>query len=167
MGFENELGALPPVGYWDPLGLSSNIDQETFTNYRTAELKHGRVAMLAVVGYLVAEVARFPGAIDLDGTTFQSIPNGVAALKVVPAFGWFQIGASIGWWEIFGWKQVEGGQPGDFGFEGPQKVEGAEKAVLQTKELQNGRLAMLAIGELLTHDLAKPVGESLFTIHHL
>lgn len=40
------------------------------------------------------------------------------------------------------------------------------KAELKTKELQNGRLAMLAITELLTHDLAKPAGESLFTIHH-
>ena len=40
------------------------------------------------------------------------------------------------------------------------------KAELKTKELQNGRLAMLAITELLTHDIAKPAGESLFTIHH-
>jgi len=166
MAFENEVGSLPPVGYWDPLGLSANIDAATFTKYRTAELKHGRVAMLAVTGYLIAEIARFPGAIDLDGTTFQSIPNGVAALKAIPAFGWFQIAASIGWWEIFGWKQVEGAQPGDFGFEINKKLEGTEKIEQQTKELQNGRIAMLGIAELLTHDFAKPVGESLFTIHH-
>ena len=143
MGYENEIGALPPAGFWDPLGLSANADAATFNKYRTAELKHGRVAMLAVVGYLVADVARFPGAIDLDGTTFQSIPNGVAALKAVPSFGWFQIAASIGWWEIFGWKQVEGGQPGDFGFDSSNLKWDVSDAEKKTKELQNGRIAML------------------------
>jgi hypothetical protein len=44
------LSTIPqaPTGFFDPLGLSSNIDQETFDQYRTAELKHGRVAQLAV-----------------------------------------------------------------------------------------------------------------------
>lgn len=123
--------------------------------------------MLAVVGYLVAEIARFPGAIDLDGTTFQSIPNGVGALKVIPAFGWFQIAASIGYWEIFGWKKSDSGIAGDFGtgYFG-KSLDGDEKKEKLTKELQNGRLAMLGIMELLTHDVAKPAGESLFTIHH-
>ncbi len=167
MSFENELGVLPPVGFWDPLGFCRDGDVDTFKRRRAVELKHGRVAMLAVVGYLVAEIARFPGAIDLDGTTFQSIPNGVAAIKAIPAFGWFQIAASIGYWEIFGWKQVEDGEVGDFGtgYFG-RKLDGEEKREKLTKELQNGRLAMLGIMELLTHDVAKPAGESLFTIHH-
>jgi hypothetical protein len=39
MGYENELGVIAPTGFFDPLGLSSNIDQETFDAYRTAELK--------------------------------------------------------------------------------------------------------------------------------
>ena len=125
--------------------------------------------MLAVTGYLVAEVARFPGAIDLDGTSFESIPNGVGAIGVIPAFGWFQIAASIGWWEIFGWKQVEGSTPGDFGvgttFYG-KELEEDELFDKKTRELQNGRLAMLGIMELLTHDVAKPAGESLFAWHH-
>lgn len=163
MSYENEIGALKPTGFWDPLGLSKDLSAEEFTQRRTAELKHGRVAMLAVVGYLVQDQARLPGAIDLDGTTFQSIPNGVAALSAVPLFGWFQIGASIGFWEIFGWKQVEGSTPGDFSF-GDKYLK--DPINDKTKELQNGRLAMLAIGELLTHDLAKPAGESIFTIHH-
>ena len=53
MQFDNEIGALPPTGYWDPLGLSADGDAEKFKNYREIELKHGRVAMLAVTGYLV------------------------------------------------------------------------------------------------------------------
>jgi hypothetical protein len=39
MGYENELGVIAPTGFFDPLGLSSNIDQEAFDAYRTAELK--------------------------------------------------------------------------------------------------------------------------------
>jgi len=166
MSFEEDAGVLPPTGFWDPLGLAKNIDESTYNNYRTAELKHGRVAQLAVVGYIAAEIARFPGAIDLDGTTFNAIPNGVAALSTIPAFGWFQIGASIGYWEIFGWKQVPGSFPGNFGFYNGKDLSAEELTTLRTKELQNGRIAMLAIAELLTHDLAKPAGESLFTIHH-
>ncbi|CAK9250380.1 unnamed protein product [Sphagnum jensenii] len=128
MSFEDEIGALPPAGFWDPLGLSKGVTPETFNKRREAELKHGRVAMLAVVGYLVQEIARFPGAIDLDGTTFQSVPNGVAALSAIPAFGWFQIAASIGYWEIFGWKQNENGPVGDYGFYSlPKPLEGQEK----------------------------------------
>ena len=61
MSFESELGVLPPVGFFDPLGLSTSIDAETFAQYRTAELKHGRVAQLAVLGYIVPEVFKFPG----------------------------------------------------------------------------------------------------------
>lgn len=50
MSYESELGVQAPVGYFDPLGLASNIDQETFDAYRVSEIKHGRVCMLAVIG---------------------------------------------------------------------------------------------------------------------
>ncbi len=167
MQFEDELGVLPPVGYWDPLGLASDGDAETFARRRAVELKHGRVAMAAVTGYLIQEVARLPGTIDLDGTTFNSIPNGVAALGAVPLFGWVQIFLSIGYWEIKGWEQEDDAEPGTFGTGYLGKaLEGDEKVEKLTKEIQNGRLAMLGIMELLTHDVAKPAGESLFALHH-
>ena len=43
--YENELGVIAPTGFWDPCKLSNGIDEETFAQYRTAELKHGRVAI--------------------------------------------------------------------------------------------------------------------------
>jgi hypothetical protein len=46
--FEDKPGALPPTGYFDPLGLATS--EAVFDQYRAVELKHGRVAMLAVVG---------------------------------------------------------------------------------------------------------------------
>lgn len=42
---------------WDPVGLSSEADPEDIKKWREAEIKHGRVAMLAAVGILVAEVS--------------------------------------------------------------------------------------------------------------
>ena len=177
MAFEDEIGVLAPLGFFDPLGLCADGDEVVFARRRAVELKHGRVSMLAVSGYVVAEIARFPGAIDLDGTTFNDIPNGLAAITAIPgktrytyvlsmqwflvctntyeffsfsfitAFGWFQIAASIGYWEIFGWKQTEGGNPGDFGYGNKffgTELEGDVLIEKQTKELQNGRLAMVS-----------------------
>jgi len=124
--------------------------------------------MLAVTGYIIQAFTRFPGAIDLDGTTFNSIPNGVGAIGAVNSWGWIQIVASIGYWELVGWedRKVEG-DVGDYGFGAfGKRLSGAEKLEQQTKELQNGRLAMLGIMALLTHDIAKPAGEGLFVLHH-
>eukprot|EP00574_Skeletonema_japonicum_P005085 CAMPEP_0201714030 /NCGR_PEP_ID=MMETSP0593-20130828/660_1 /ASSEMBLY_ACC=CAM_ASM_000672 /TAXON_ID=267983 /ORGANISM="Skeletonema japonicum, Strain CCMP2506" /LENGTH=69 /DNA_ID=CAMNT_0048203255 /DNA_START=23 /DNA_END=228 /DNA_ORIENTATION=+ len=39
--FENEVGAQPPLGCFDPLGLLDDADQERFDRLRYVELKHG------------------------------------------------------------------------------------------------------------------------------
>ena len=80
--------------------MSRDDDVEKFKRYREAEIKHGRVCMLAVLGYVVPEVFRFPAAINVAGLRFSDIPNGVAALTAVPLFGWVQIVLSIGYWEL-------------------------------------------------------------------
>lgn len=104
---------IAPVGFWDPLGLSKGIDENRFRQYRTAELKHGRVAMAAVTGYVVQESARFPGyiapGIDLK---FSDVPNGVAALSTVPLLGWVQIVLFVGWLEYTVCKQDPDRAPG-------------------------------------------------------
>merc|ERR1712071_505066 len=48
-------GALPPVGVFDPLGLAEKATDATLARYREAELAHGRVAMLATIGFFVGE----------------------------------------------------------------------------------------------------------------
>jgi hypothetical protein len=93
--YSDALGVIAPTGFFDPLNLSSNIDQDTFDQYRTAELKHGRVAQLAVIGYIVPEFFRWPGEIA-PGITFASIPNGVAAIDAIPSLGWAQMIFLIG-----------------------------------------------------------------------
>ena len=157
MSFESELGVLPPTGFFDPLGLSANIDAETFAQYRTAELKHGRVAQLAVLGYIVPEVYKFPGEIA-PGISFASIPNGVAAIEAVPALGWLQMVFLIGavdYWGVLTLGDTEG------------KGKSAEElAKAQLQELQHGRLAMIATLELLRHDSQQLIG-GLYQGDHL
>jgi hypothetical protein len=137
--------------------LSSGIDEETFAQYRTAEIKHGRVAQLAVVGYIIPEVYRFPGEIA-PGVSFASIPNGLAALEGVPTLGWIQMFFLIGYID---WRLTTGKSIYPFGLDSQvnRGFDSDETEVkVKTQELQNGRLAMLAILELLRHDAQSLVG---------
>merc|ERR1719261_974546 len=77
MAFEDELGAQPPLGFFDPLGLVADGDEEKFARLRYVEVKHGRISMLAVLGYLVAEAGiRLPGNVHVDGLEFTGVRNG-------------------------------------------------------------------------------------------
>lgn len=156
--YENELGVIEPTGFWDPLKLSDGIDQATFDQYRTAELKHGRVAQLAVIGYIVPEIWRFPGEIA-PGIPYADIPNGVAAIEAVPTAGWAQIVFLIGAVDYYGFL-------GDFEF-GKKPVGKNDIEELQLNELQHGRLAMLAILELLRHDSQNMVSPGFDGLDHL
>ena len=51
--FENELGVQPPLGFFDPLGMLTDADQDRFDRLRYVELKHGRIAQLAFLGQIV------------------------------------------------------------------------------------------------------------------
>merc|ERR1712046_209183 len=63
--FENELGVQAPVGYWDPLGLSKDGNADTFRRRREVEIKHGRVCMIATIGFMVSSLGyRFPGELS-------------------------------------------------------------------------------------------------------
>jgi hypothetical protein len=55
MKAEDFVGALPPTGFFDPLGLSIGRSDQEIKLWREAELKHGRVAMLAANGIIMSE----------------------------------------------------------------------------------------------------------------
>jgi hypothetical protein len=48
-------GAISPLGYFDPLGFAKDTDLGTVKRLREAEVMHGRVSMMAVIGYLIGE----------------------------------------------------------------------------------------------------------------
>uniref|UniRef100_A0A7S1B749 Plastid light harvesting protein n=1 Tax=Corethron hystrix TaxID=216773 RepID=A0A7S1B749_9STRA len=75
-------------GVWDPLGLADIGSDETLAWYRHAEVKHGRVAMAAFVGWwAVGAGLRLPGELS-HGLDFASIPSkGIGAWDATPGWG--------------------------------------------------------------------------------
>ena len=77
-----EAGVQDPVGFWDPLGLSADKDEATFKRRRAVEIKHGRIAMYATIGYIVPEYYKFPGDLSPSlGIKFADVPAGLAAFS--------------------------------------------------------------------------------------
>merc|ERR1711920_785031 len=160
--FENQLGVQPPVGFWDPLGLSSGGDEALFKRRRAVEIKHGRVSMLATIGYIVPEYYKWPGYLSPSmNLQFEDVPNGLAAFSKLPVQGGAQIVAFAGFIETTGFFSGEskniglqrcatqGGEPGNYGVGFPTffgKVADPETRKRKlAAELANGRLAMMAI----------------------
>ena len=145
MSFESEIGAQAPLGFWDPLGLLNDADQERFDRLRYVETKHGRISMLAILGHLVTTAgARLPGEIAY-GLKFSEVPTGLKAFDVIPAAGTAQIFAFIGLIELgFGSKQeeIEESCAPRWG------TNDSKKAI----ELNNGRAAQMGILALMVHE---------------
>jgi hypothetical protein len=149
MAFENEIGAQPPLGFWDPLGLLADADQERFDRLRFVELKHGRISMLAILGHIVTTAGlRLPGEIAY-GTTFADIPTGLKAFDVIPAAGTFAVFHFIGLIELgFNARKDE---IEDFCAE-KSGFDADTLAKKQAIELNNGRAAQMGILALMVHE---------------
>ena len=156
--FESELGVQPPLGFFDPLGLLDDADQERFDRLRYVEIKHGRISMLAFLGQIVTRAGIYlPGDIDTAGTSFDSIPNGWAAVGAIPEAGLLQIVAFVGALELFVMKDITGGEfVGDFRNEsldfGWDTFDEETKLFKRGVELNNGRAAMMGILGLMVHE---------------
>jgi len=129
--FENELGVQSPTGFWDPVGFTADGDVEAFNRRRATELKHGRISMLACMGYMTPEIiGKFPGYISPStGLKYADIPNGLGAISKVPVEGWYQIIGYCLFVEYqsgFGkdWKE---GRPGQLGWTALSSEDPAEK----------------------------------------
>mmetsp|Transcript_24225 Transcript_24225/g.59097 ORF Transcript_24225/g.59097 Transcript_24225/m.59097 type:complete len:207 (+) Transcript_24225:191-811(+) len=126
---------VPGYKGFDPLELSNYLDQ---FNARTAEIKHGRICMLASIGWLVQEVVQLPGEV-------HSETHALAAIYKAPIEGWWQIIFVICLVELFTFdKTYNGTTPGDYGFDPLGLGKDSSKiASLQEAEILNGRLAMI------------------------
>jgi len=149
-----QLGVQAPIGFWDPAGFSKDNDEATFNRYRSIELKHGRIAMLATMGYITPEITgKLPGYLAPD-LPFSDIPNGLAAIDKVPYAGWLQILAWMIYAEVApgAGSDLEAGTPGDFGWKVITSTVPEIKARKLAAELANGRLAMVAIVGMIVQD---------------
>ena len=151
---------------FDPLDFSEKASAQS--PHREAELKHGRVAMLAAFGFPIAEHFHplFGGNIDVPSyiafqqTPLQTFwPLTVLYIGIVEIFSVFTFQSPFegNWWTL-----KEDRIPGDYQWD-PLDLypsDPKERLELQTKELNNGRLAMIAIAGMVAQELA--TGNKLF-----
>lgn len=147
---ETVVGITPPVGFFDPLGLSNGKTDEVMNLYREAELKHGRVAMAACLGWYITAAGVHPAF----NSALSSDPLKAAA--ELPTVGWLQfvLGCGAIEWLAQQIKDRPGYKPGDI-LGAAYWVDDSDDGWVdyQNKELNNGRLAMLAFMGILVQDL--------------
>ena len=161
--FEGELGAQAPLGFFDPLGLLDDADQERFDRLRYVEIKHGRISQLAFLGQITTRNGvHLSGDIDYSGHSFDSYPNGWAALNgpdAISGAGLGQIVAFVGALELFVMRDIEGtgnefvgdfrNGALDFGWDTfDEETKSSKRGI----ELNNGRAAMMGILGLMVHE---------------
>merc|ERR1719172_383905 len=159
-----------PMSFFDPLGFATTVSAGKLLFYREVELKHGRVAMLAALGILVGEQFHplFGGDIDVPAAfAFQQTPLEafwpavVAAIAIPEIYSVFSF-KEPGLKGADQWTIREDHEPGNLGFDplGLKPTDPKELKEMQTKELNNGRLAMIAAAGMIAQELA--TGKTLF-----
>ena len=169
-------GRTAPMGYFDPLNLAEDADAGRVRFYREAELKHGRVAMLAATGFLFQEHFHFADGpfAGIDSPSYVSFEQGWLAggywIFLAVVAGNFEV-ASIACFEELDFSgdkallhpdndavrfRVKADHAaGDYGFDplGLKPRDAAGLKEMQTKELNNGRLAMIGIAGMVAQEL--------------
>uniref|UniRef100_A0A6U5FV66 Plastid light harvesting protein n=1 Tax=Corethron hystrix TaxID=216773 RepID=A0A6U5FV66_9STRA len=147
-------GAIAPLGFFDPLGFTKDMELRGVKRFREAEVMHGRVAMMATIGYIIGEsTPTITYGMDVHHTIANNQIPEVPGTVLFPFFLSINIAeavrASIGWVEpglgdIFTLR--DNYYPGDIRFDplGLKPTKAEDFANMQAKELSNGRLAMLA-----------------------
>merc|ERR1719502_1895732 len=147
---------------FDPAGFLEGKSEVEVNRYRECEITHGRVGMLASLGFLVQE--KFHPLFSGDGgPAIDQIPQLPVWLWAVMLGG---IGAAESKRIAVGWAELdpetskapsalkESYYPGDLGFDplGLKPSDPAELRMMQEKELSHCRLAMIAAAGFLAQE---------------
>jgi len=162
---KNMAGVTAPMGFWDPFGLSADLSEGKLLFWREAELKHGRVCMLAFLGMAVGEKYH-----PLFGGVADDVPAymvfGESSLKLF----WAHLTVILFFLESLtlqnmaprGRAMKPEYETGFLNFD-PLGIKPTDPKALketQTKELNNGRLAMLATAGIIAQEMV--TGEKIF-----
>ena len=160
-------GVSGPLGFFDPLGFCSEATEGKIKFYREVEVKHARMAMLAAIGFPLAEQFHPLFATD-DAPSFSAFqqtplqtfwPIVVLAIAIPEVFSTFSFEKP----SEQAWAMKADHVSGDyFGFDplGLKPSNAAELKEMQTKEINNGRLAMIAMAGMVVQELV--TGNKLF-----
>jgi len=139
---------------FDPLGLATTYEP-FLPFFREAELRHGRTAMLAVVGMIVPDFIRVPG----EAYSFEAVPKTVDAHDALISTSMQQILIWISLWDTIVTAPAVAAtmkgerEPGDFAWDTWKPKNEAVYKQKQDSELRNGRLAMMAAGGIFTQSI--------------
>lgn len=153
-------GSLPGDYGFDPLGLGS--DPDALKYFVQAELVHARFAMLGAAGVVVPGLLSKVGILSVPdwyvageiAIKDSGIPLGALICAQMFLMGWaeasryqdFKNPGAMGDGSFFGitdgFKSVANGYPG--GMFDPMGMSKGDMKAMQTKEIKNGRLAMLS-----------------------
>merc|ERR1719453_997309 len=147
---------------FDPWGFTAGKTELEVNRLREAELTHGRVSMLAALGFIVQEKFH-PLFSGVGGPAIDQIPQ-------LPVWLWAVMTAGIGASEAFriqtAFRELDGEKlkaetalrpgyvPGQIGFDplGLAPEDPAEFREMQEKELAHARLAMIAAAGFLAQE---------------
>merc|ERR1711988_1253010 len=170
---EDTLGpGTAPLGkFWDPAGFTKGLSPNELKKYREAEITHGRVSMLGVLGFLTQEAFHPLFGGNIDGPAIKQFDE---ITRMAPTF-WYPVLLAIAVAELgrarLGWQDPTSGgamfslrdeyEPGNIGFD-PLNLKPSnptDLASIKNKELNNGRLAMLALAGFVAQELVngKPI----------
>jgi light-harvesting complex I chlorophyll a/b binding protein 1 len=143
---------------WDPLKLAANIDQGQLYFYREAELKNGRLAMLAFLSIVLTDKVGFHPF--YEGPDYVSAIQSHFVVEPYPRNFWVGLMVACGFAELFGLPN-RAKMPGDQGYDplGLKPKDAKDLLELQNKELNNGRLAMISMAGVYAQEL---VGYKVF-----
>merc|ERR1719185_33032 len=156
-------GVTCPLGFFDPLGFCStdDITEGKIKFYREVELKHGRVGMLAALGFVVGESFHplFGGDIDVPAyLAFQQTPLQAFWPAVVLAIAIPEIYSVLSFEPVPGgkaWSIRSDHDSGNLGFD-PLDLKPTDPDALkqmQTDELTYGRWGMLATAGMILQEV--------------
>jgi len=167
---------------FDPANLLARADGsvrpvQEVKRWREAEITHGRVAMLAALGFLVGEqLENFPIFLNADGHVTGPAIYHFQQVEARGAIFWEPLVLAIGLCEAYrvsvGWANPTSSNfntlrdeyaPGELGFDPLGLLNDAseeDKLDLQNKELNNGRLAMIGIAGFVAQELVD--GQEIF-----
>uniref|UniRef100_UPI003FA615CC light-harvesting protein XLH12 n=1 Tax=Tribonema minus TaxID=303371 RepID=UPI003FA615CC len=145
---------------FDPLGLATKASDAELLRHQESEIKHGRIAMLAILGMAVQE--RFHPFFPTSAEVANSVD---APRMILQDYGWFWLlalwGVSVHEYDnvkhtykpesstVKPYSEIlDGRVPGDLGFD-PLELGHKEDSEyynsMRLKEINNGRLAMIAV----------------------
>ncbi|KAI8475073.1 MAG: stress-related chlorophyll a/b-binding protein 3 [Monoraphidium minutum] len=165
---------------FDPANFLGGAKIADVRRWRESELVHGRVAMLAALGFVVGEnLEDFPAFYNFDGNIAGPAIYQFQQVEARGAIFWeplvLCIGLAESWRVAVGWANPTGTgfnalkddyNMGEIGFDplGLKPEDPEELKLIETKELNNGRLAMIAIAGFTAQELVngREIFEHLF-----